>query len=664
MALLSTKINDLCLNDGDASLKESLMCNVPIPQRNVPDNVIISKEGDASLSQDVVLLCGANQHQILANRDVLSSKVPSLIEMIETNNNESKIHLPDLEASAAEALVNFVYTSELDLTPDIVLDFASAAEKLGMNEILNRCQEYIQQNVLADSWLFARQIALERRSKWLLTTVDDYIFQNFSALLQSTDFLQLSRLQVEIINRKDDARNENEICDEILGLVVEWCKVKLEQEDLLEGLMEHTHLVCLTTDSILKDCKKSDFEEEEDSITDAQKEYIRQKTDEKQTSPSRSPRRPRSLSYTWMKEHSRKKALKFSKPSIPGSEYQFKLLAGTAVSDGCYVGVAVIASEVVCISAYCNEQTPSCSSSVSSDSSSADDLGLSLIKPMIRGRCSVGVAEVNNRVYAVGGYDRGHCLNLVECYDQERNEWVPTSSLSCPRGRLGLSCLNGKLYAIGGSSGNSELKSGECFDPETRDWSKISDMSICRSNFDVCVLDGKLFAIGGTDGRHSVDSVEAYDPEKNVWSNMPPMEIGRDGVCAQAMNGHLYACGGYNVWHCLDSVERYNPKENHWSMVTSLNTARRGAGAIVLNNKLYVIGGTDGSNILKTVECYSSVTDTWSYVASMNSCRHNVGVTVMNGYIFAVGGFDGVAFLNTSEFYDPELDKWCAFTQV
>ena len=228
MALLSTKINDLCLNDGDASLKESLMCNVPIPQRKVPENVLISKEGNESPSQDVVLLCGANQHQILANRAVLASKVPSLIEMIETNNNESKILLPDVEPSAAEALLNFVYTSNLDLTPDKVLDVVSAAEKLGINEILNSCQEYIQQSVLTDSWLFARQIALERGSKWLLTTVDDYIFQNFSALLQSTDFLQLPRLQVEIINKKEDVRNENEICDEILGLVVEWCKVKLE----------------------------------------------------------------------------------------------------------------------------------------------------------------------------------------------------------------------------------------------------------------------------------------------------------------------------------------------------------------------------------------------------------------------------------------------------
>lgn len=663
MSVLSAKINDLCLKDGDASLKESLVCTVPIARRKLSENVLHSEEHE-SLLYDVALLCGPNQQRILAHRGVLASKVPNLIEMIESNNNEATILLPDVEASAAEALMNFVYTSKLDLTPDKIWDVLSAAETLGINEILNTCQEYIQQSILTDSWLYARQIALEQGSKWLLTTVDNYIYQNFSALLQSTDFLQLPRLQVEIFNKKEDFRNESEGSNEILGLVVDWCKVKLEEEDLLEGLMEHNHLVYLTPDNILKDCKNSDFEDEPDCLTDAQKEYVRQQSNEKQASPSRSPRRARSLSYTYMKDHSRKKALQFPKTSISGSENQFKLLASTAVSDGCYVGIAVIASEVVCISAYYNEQTPSCSLSESSDSSSNDDMGLSLIKPMIRGRCSVGVAEVNNKVYAAGGYDRGHCLHLVECYDQERNEWVPTTPLKCPRGRLGLSCLDGKLYAIGGSSGNSELKSGECFDPETGDWSKISDMSICRSNFDVCVLNGKLFAAGGTDGRHALESVEVFDPEKNTWSNIAAMQVGREGVCVEAMNGHLYACGGYSVWHCVDSVERYDPTNNLWSMVTPLNTARRGAAAAVLNDKLYVIGGTDGSNILKSVECYDSVSDTWSYVASMNSCRHNVGVTVINGCVFAVGGFDGVAFLNTSEFYDPKMNKWCGFTQV
>ena len=82
--------------------------------------------------------------------------------------------------------------------------------------------------------------------------------------------------------------------------------------------------------------------------------------------------------------------MQFSKTSITDLENQFKLLASTTMSEGCYVGIAVIASEVVCISAYYNENMASCSSSVSSDSSSStDDMGLSLIKPMIRGKCAM-----------------------------------------------------------------------------------------------------------------------------------------------------------------------------------------------------------------------------------------------------------------------------------
>ena len=225
MALLSAKINDLCLKDGDANLKESLLCTVPIAQRKLPESML----DDNSYDHDVVLLCGPNQHKIFAHRAVLASKVPKMIEMIESNNNEATISLPEVDPNAAEALIRFVYTSsKLELTPDKIWGVLSAAEQLAIDEILNTCKKYIQQNILTDSWLYARQIALEGNSKWLLTTVDDYIFQNFSSLLQSTDFLELPRLQVEIINKKEDMRNESEGWNEILGLVVDWCKVKLE----------------------------------------------------------------------------------------------------------------------------------------------------------------------------------------------------------------------------------------------------------------------------------------------------------------------------------------------------------------------------------------------------------------------------------------------------
>ena len=228
MDLLSVKINDLCLKDEASSLKESLVCSpIPIAQRKVPgfENVF-SPFGNGL--DDVVLLCGPDKHKIFTHRAILASKVPKLNDMIESNNNDLTISLPSVEPSIAEALINFVYSSKLDLTPDKVWDVSSAAEQMGINEILDICQKYIQSSILPHSWLYGRQIALERNSKRLLTTVDNYIFENFPALLQSTDFQQLPRLQVEIINKREDVRHESEGSSEILGLVVDWCKVKLK----------------------------------------------------------------------------------------------------------------------------------------------------------------------------------------------------------------------------------------------------------------------------------------------------------------------------------------------------------------------------------------------------------------------------------------------------
>lgn len=236
MEVLSTKISDLYLKDGDARHKEPLVDTVPIARRKVFENLLNpTRERNEAQLCDVVLLCGPKQHKVFAHRDVLASKVPNLISMIEPNNNEAIVVLPEVEEKAAEALINFVYTSELQLSTENVWDVVAAAEVLQITEILNSCREYMTKNILAGSWLYARQIALEHDSKWLLTTVDDYIFENFTALLQSTDFLELRRLQVEIINKKDleDFRYESESSNEILRLVVDWCKVKLEVEPLI-----------------------------------------------------------------------------------------------------------------------------------------------------------------------------------------------------------------------------------------------------------------------------------------------------------------------------------------------------------------------------------------------------------------------------------------------
>lgn len=78
-------------------------------------------------------------------------------------------------------------------------------------------------------------------------------------------------------------------------------------------------------------------------------------------------------------------------------------------------------------------------------------------------RSSVGVAILNGRLYAVGGYDgvARQCLNSVECYDSETDEWSPVEAMTQRRSGAAVAVLENLVYAIGGHNGPDIRKSVE-----------------------------------------------------------------------------------------------------------------------------------------------------------------------------------------------------------
>jgi kelch-like protein 18 len=58
---------------------------------------------------------------------------------------------------------------------------------------------------------------------------------------------------------------------------------------------------------------------------------------------------------------------------------------------------------------------------------------------------------------------------------------------------LGVATLNGKLYACGGYDGSSFLKSVECYDPNSDSWKIIAPMNVKRSRVALTANMGKLY---------------------------------------------------------------------------------------------------------------------------------------------------------------------------
>ncbi|XP_031639917.1 kelch-like protein 18 [Contarinia nasturtii] len=98
------------------------------------------------------------------------------------------------------------------------------------------------------------------------------------------------------------------------------------------------------------------------------------------------------------------------------------------------------------------------------------------------------------------------------------------------RCRLGVATLNDKLYACGGYDGNSFLKSVEEYDPIKDEWRLVAPMNVKRSRVALCANMGKLWAIGGYDGEINLSTVEVYNPKDDCWTFVAPMCAHGGGV--------------------------------------------------------------------------------------------------------------------------------------
>ena len=107
-----------------------------------------------------------------------------------------------------------------------------------------------------------------------------------------------------------------------------------------------------------------------------------------------------------------------------------------------------------------------------------------------------------------------------------RAAWEAMAPMAAARSGVGVAVLDGKLYAVGGYDGG-DLSSVERYDPALDAWEAVAPMAPARSRLSVAVLDGKLYAVGGQNDEEDVDGgigclVERYDPALEVWEAVAP----------------------------------------------------------------------------------------------------------------------------------------------
>merc|ERR1719334_2014144 len=234
----------------------------------------------------------------------------------------------------------------------------------------------------------------------------------------------------------------------------------------------------------------------------------------------------------------------------------------------------------------------------------------------------------------IGYVADGETANSVYMYDPCVDTWSSSiPSMQSTRCGLGVAVLNDRIYAVGGMKtfGDEDgcLETAEVLDMTeggTQEWRNIASLNNKRGGVGVGVLNGKIFAVGGScDGRQRFSSVESYDPETNVWSPVADMAIQRFGAGVGVLNGVLYCVGGQTANpdrknFCTKTVEKYCEDTNTWSQVAEMNHFRIWPGVLTHEGRLYVVGGYSG-DILFSMEMYDPITNTWTLVGDMTVGR-------------------------------------------
>eukprot|EP00057_Strongylocentrotus_purpuratus_P032617 XP_788235.1 PREDICTED: kelch-like protein 12 [Strongylocentrotus purpuratus] len=529
---------------------------------------------------DVVL--SVDSKLIPAHRLVLSAFSPYFHAMFTSQLKESRqevVELQGMNAEAIEAIVKFAYRATIDITEDNVQSITDAACVLQVESVTNLCSDFLKTQLHPTNCLGFRNFASMHGCFELSEAADTFIQLNFTKVVAHDEFLQLSTKDLIKLIEKDSLNIAKE--EEVYHAALRWIQHDLnDRVQLIGDVFEHVRLPLLSwkfLNSRVIDNQLLMKDEKFQKFVDEARRY-------------------------------------HGSTFYPGLHWEVSLRTVPRHSCSRAQFIYVIGGEV----------SPSRNTLCTAERYQPAINNWSPIPPMKHSRRGVGVAIVDNIIYAIGGADSTP-LRDVECYDPQTDSWRNVAKMKVPRSSVAVATVGSQVYACGGYDGMRSVKSVEQYDPNLNEWKHIRDMRTQRSMAAAVSLGGYLYVIGGYDGDEDLKTVECYHPLLKVWKEISPMRVARSMTAAACLNEKIYVIGGCEHNKSLASVEVYHPSTDTWSLINNLVHPRSGGGAAIVHNRLYAIGGYDGQDGLRSVERYEEDKDEWGVVAHMDVARKRFG---------------------------------------
>lgn len=263
---------------------------------------------------------------------------------------------------------------------------------------------------------------------------------------------------------------------------------------------------------------------------------------------------------------------------------------------------------------------------------------------LIEANSEMGVAELNGKIYVLGGYPASRVtLNTVQVYDTTSNTWELTAPLLLGVNHPMPAVANGKVYVIGGQTdtGNAYINNVQEFNPATSNWTYRAAMPTARSAGAAAVIGDRIYVAGGRPPRGNDFAV--YNATSNTWQSLPNLPTQRNHLAACAIDGKIYVVGGRlqaGFTSAMTNIlEVFDPATTNWTTRAPMPTTRGGINGIAANGYFFVFGGEGPNGVFDEMEMYVPAQNRWYALEPLPIAVHGVtGAAFVNGWIHLPGG--------------------------
>lgn len=178
---------------------------------------------------DIKFLIGQNRKAVYAHRCILASRCAVFKAMFAdvsqrngTAEKDVPLILSDMSPDIFLAMLEFIYTNCVALTPKIAIEVLATAMEYGLDDLRRLCVEYLEENLSVQNACDCMQAAVTYSQDDLKEKTLIYIEQHTESVFKSKAFQELSEdALAEVL--KNSGLNMDE--SEIIKYIKEWAAV-------------------------------------------------------------------------------------------------------------------------------------------------------------------------------------------------------------------------------------------------------------------------------------------------------------------------------------------------------------------------------------------------------------------------------------------------------